>query len=79
MSLNTEHARMVLSLVLWALLPLVMDESPPCPLNLPVVMGEVAVQVEVSHNSSFLDHLIYLSTYNAKAPGHSSNQLLMFP
>ena len=59
--------------------PLIMDEGPPCPLDLPVRMGEVAVQEEVSYNTSFLDHLIYLNTYNAKAPGHSSNQLLMFP
>lgn len=62
-----------------ALLPLVMDDGLLYPLDLPVGMGEVAVQVEVSYNTSFLDHLIYLSTYNAKAPGHSSNQLLMFP
>lgn len=61
-----------------ALLFLIMDEGPPCLLDLPVGMRGVAVQVEVSYNASFLDHLIYLSTYNAKVPGHSSNQLLMF-
>lgn len=62
-----------------ALLSIVIDEGPPCLLNLPMGMGELAVQVEVSHNPGFLDHLIYLSTYDAKVPGHSSNQPLMLP
>lgn len=75
MSLITRHDLLVLLSFCLALLSLIMDEGPPCLLDLPVGM---AVQVEVSHNTSFLDHLIYLSIYNAKAPGHSSNQLLMF-
>lgn len=80
MSLNTGHAWLgSLPSLCPTLPPLIMDEGPSCPLDLPMGMGEVAVQEEVSHNTSFLDHLIYLNIYNAKAPGHSSNQLLMFP
>lgn len=60
---NTRRAQLCsrLSFCL-APLHLIMNQDPPCPLHLPVGIGEVVVQVEVSYNTSFLDHLIYLST-----------------
>lgn len=62
-----------------ALFSLTRQQCPPWPFHLLLGLGVATVQVEGSHNTSFLDHLIYLSTYNAKAPGHSSNQALMLP